>query len=67
MNKKQKPVAWGCKTCNKFDWAGIKKQLAAPEHISYRGVDIGSCNGEMIPLYSSPIAKKGEKYDKPSN
>ena len=47
----KEPIAWGCKTCLKFDWKHIKKQLAKPEHIAYRGCDIGGCNGKMIPLY----------------
>jgi len=45
------PIAWGCKTCNKIDWADSKEQLAKPEHVSYRGIDLGSCDGEFIPLY----------------
>ena len=47
-----KPIAWGCKTCNKFDWADTKEQLAFPEHVAHRGVDIGDCEGKMIPLYA---------------
>jgi hypothetical protein len=49
--KAKKPFAWACKTCNKIDWADTNEQLAKPEHISYRGVDLGTCKGEMIPLY----------------
>jgi hypothetical protein len=26
--------------------------MATPEHRPYRGVDIGTCDGVMIPLYS---------------
>lgn len=47
----RKPIAWGCKTCNKIDWADSKEQLAKPEHISYRGIDLGNCKGKFIPLY----------------
>ncbi len=49
----KKPVAWGCKTCNKFDWAHIKESLAYPEHVSHRGHDIGDCKGTMIPLFDA--------------
>lgn len=45
------PIAWGCKTCNKIDWVDTKEQLAKPEHLSYRGVDIGTCKGKFIPLF----------------
>lgn len=50
---RKEPIAWACRTCNKIDWADAKEQLAKPEHISHRGVDIGSCKGKMIPLYGS--------------
>ena len=48
----KKPIAWACRTCNKVDWADAKEQLAKPEHVSYRGVDLGTCTGKMIPLYA---------------
>ena len=47
-----KPYAWVCRKCNKFDFADTKEQLASPEHVSHRGVDIGSCNGQFIALYT---------------
>jgi hypothetical protein len=47
----RRPIAWGCRTCNKIDWADTIEQLASPEHVSHRGVDIGSCRGKMIPLF----------------
>ena len=50
-DKSGKPIAWACRTCNKIDWSDSDAQLAEPEHVSYRGVDIGTCNGKMIPLY----------------
>jgi hypothetical protein len=46
------PTAWACKRCNKIDWSDVNEQLAKPEHVSYRGVDIGTCSGKMVPLYS---------------
>jgi hypothetical protein len=46
-----RPTAWACRTCNKVDWADTKEQLAKPEHVAHRGVDIGTCKGQMIPLY----------------
>lgn len=58
---KYKKIAWGCKTCKKFDWVESDEQLAKPEHVSMRGVDIGDCNGKMIPLYEEVEDKGGEK------
>ncbi len=43
-------IAWGCPVCKKFDWADAPTPLAKPEHIPYRGVDLGTCKGKMIPL-----------------
>ena len=44
-------VAWGCRKCNKIDWVDNPEQTAKPEHVSHRGVDIGSCGGEFIKLF----------------
>lgn len=49
----RKIVAWACKTCNKVDWADSKEQLAKPEHVPYRGIDLGTCKGKFIPLYDA--------------
>lgn len=49
----KQPIAWACKTCGKIDWADSKEQKAQPEHISYRGIDLGECKGKMIPLFSA--------------
>ncbi len=38
---------WKCDICGKEDNDGTDEQLAKPEHISHRGVDIGTCKGEM--------------------
>ena len=46
-----KPIAWACRKCNKVDWNDTEEQLAQPEHVSHRGIDIGKCDGEMIPLF----------------
>jgi len=51
----KKPIAWACRTCNKIDWYDSEEQLAIPEHVSYRGFDIGLCKGKMIPLYGGNI------------
>ncbi len=48
-----KPTAWYCPKCKKFDLADVKRAMASPEHVPHRGVDIGNCTGEMIPLYAS--------------
>ena len=47
-----RPTAWACRKCGKFDWADTDEQLAQPEHVSYRGIDLGTCGGQMVPLYS---------------
>ena len=47
----QKPFAWYCPKCKKFDVMEEDEQLASPEHVSHRGFDIGSCKEKMIPLY----------------
>lgn len=55
-------VAFGCRVCNKFDWKDRNvPPLAKPEHVSYRGVDIGSCKGVMIPLFAEKEDSLGEK------
>ncbi len=46
-----KHVAWYCPICKKFDFVDSEEVLCKPEHIPYRGVDIGSCKGRMIKLY----------------
>ena len=48
-------VAWACRTCNKIDWVDSKEQIAKPEHIAHRGVDIGTCDGEFIELYVKEV------------
>ena len=52
-DQKRKPIAWACRTCSKIDWADSESNLAKPEHISYRGADIGTCKGVMVPLYAN--------------
>lgn len=45
------PKAWYCPVCGKFDLMDSEEPMARPEHVPYRGIDIGTCKGEMIPLY----------------
>ena len=52
------PTAWYCPVCKKFDLADVEKPLATPEHIPYRGIDIGECKGKIIPLYPKENAKE---------
>jgi hypothetical protein len=59
-----RPYAWYCPVCKKFDIAHEKEQMAKPEHIAHRGVDIGSCNGRMIRLYTDDRIRKLEKAAK---
>ena len=47
-----RPTAWACRVCGKVDWSDTEEQLARPEHWSYRGCDVGKCEGDMVPLYS---------------
>lgn len=41
---------WKCDTCGKEDDDTTNESKASPEHQSYRGVDIGTCKGEMIEI-----------------
>ena len=56
-----RPTAWACRACNKVDWADTEEQLAAPEHRSHRGFDIGDCRGKMVPLYEKSGAAREMK------
>jgi hypothetical protein len=57
-----RPTAWICKKCLKMDFPEIEESLAKPEHIPYRGVDIGTCGNPMIPVYSKEdILKANEE------
>jgi hypothetical protein len=53
MKEQFRHVAWGCRKCNKIDWVDNPEQMAKPEHVSHRGIDIGSCGGEFIKLFVS--------------
>lgn len=63
--------AWYCTTCKKFDVASEKEALATPEHVPHRGIDIGECKGEMIPLYSKvdlrQLIEGEKKFLKPND
>ena len=59
MDEKEKPIAWGCRVCNKIDWADSTEQMAKPEHVAHRGCDIGKCKGKMIPLYEAKEQEDG--------
>jgi len=48
----RQPTYWHCSICGKWDSPKISKPMATPEHRPYRGVDIGTCKGTMILLYS---------------
>jgi hypothetical protein len=54
-HRKARPDAWGCRTCNRIDWADDSFMNAFPDHVSHRGFDIGQCKGIMIPLYFAPV------------
>ena len=38
---------WKCNTCGKSTTDETPNDDAAPEHVSYRGHDIGTCPGKM--------------------
>lgn len=38
---------WHCNVCGKTTDETTAKDDAAPEHVSHRGMDIGSCPGVM--------------------
>ena len=38
---------WHCETCGKTAASDTPNDDAAPEHLSYRGQDIGNCPGMM--------------------
>lgn len=48
----KRPVSWKCPVCGKSDYADTDENTAAPEHIPYRGVDVGSCDGVMVAIYA---------------
>ena len=45
-----RPIAWACRACNKISWADVDGNDASLEHVSYRGMDIGTCKGKMVKL-----------------
>lgn len=47
-----RPTYWYCPTCGKWDSPRVTAAMASPEHVSHRSIDIGTCKGTMIPLYS---------------
>ena len=55
------PTLWYCPVCNKYDIPGDHICRAAPEHRSYRGIDVGDCKGAMIPLYSEKDIQTANK------
>jgi len=58
------PYMWYCPVCNKFDLSSAVELMAIPEHIPYRGVDIGKCKSDMIKLYTAEsIVKTNETCD----
>ena len=54
------PTYWICPDCGKWDTSLVEVQLASPEHRTYRGVDVGTCKGIMIPLYTKESLKISE-------
>jgi len=56
-------VGWFCKKCQKFDSVFTKEQTAKPEHVSHRGIDIGSCKGVMEKVFVIKELNNGEDTD----
>ena len=52
---KMKPDGWCCMRCGKFDLREHPEQLAKPQHVSHRGVDIGECPGKFRPFVWSDL------------
>lgn len=50
MKERKKLYLFFCPVCYKFDFPS-GEPLAKPEHIPYRGIDVGECKGKMIKLY----------------
>ena len=48
MKEEKTITIWECEVCGKSDRSDVKEALAKPEHVPYRGVDIGICKGKMI-------------------
>lgn len=60
--KFKKKFGWICPVCKKFDLASTEERMGAPEHVPYRGIDIGKCKGNMIDAYSkSELERLKEK------
>jgi len=57
----RRPTIWHCPICGKWDTPENPKQMATPEHRSYRGIDIGDCKGDMISLYSREAIQKANE------
>ncbi len=55
------PTMWFCPVCGKYDTPESKEPMVTPEHRSYRGIDIGDCEGDMIPLYSEGAIREANK------
>lgn len=51
MSENRRPDGWVCRICLKVDFADTEEQLAKPEHVAYRGVDLGKCKGKFLPFY----------------
>jgi hypothetical protein len=58
----KKPVSWTCPVCGKTDYADSKENLAAPEHVPYRGVDIGRRTlNERTPTNDQDLAESEQR------
>ncbi len=45
---------WVCPVCGLIDHSDTEKALAFPNHVPYRGSDIGHCVGQMRVLGEKP-------------
>ena len=57
----QTPSYWICPVCGKWDSSETDAQLASPEHRTYRGIDLGSCKGIMISLFTREAIQQANK------
>lgn len=51
--------AWYCSTCHKATTNLTPNDDAKPEHISYRGVDLGCCPGKMELVLEKEVGELG--------
>jgi len=57
-------IGWYCDVCGKSDYTETERPMAGPEHVPYRGIDIGSCKG-LMKLFTLSDAVEEAAKDSP--